>query len=322
MEKERAFAVDIIKFLAAFIITWSHFEKPLGDYSALATGGAFGDTIFFFVSGYTLLLSKKGNGFFNWYKRRINRIYPTVFAWALLTSLFLKNQSNMLEVLLSGGGFFVTCIMVFYLLFYPVKKYMSNHMGGAILLAFSVQLIAYFFVNHEEFLPDYLWQWSSYFIAMLVGAMVGRKQMESGFDTKRRIKTCEAAAGVVVSAALYYILMYIDGLWHFASAFRIIPLLGFGLFLFHMCNADFCKSYYNKPWCNLIIMTIGSLCLEIYIVQIQLLTDKMNFLFPLNLLLMFVIIFSGAYILKVASNLWSQTFSDRDYNWKSMLKVY
>ena len=133
---QRDFVIDLLKFIAVFFITWSHFELPLGRYSALATGGAFGDTLFFFVSGYTLLLSKRGNGFFNWYKRRINRIYPTVFAWALLTSLFIKSDCNMLEVLLSGGGFFVSCIMVFYLLFYPVKKYMSNHMGGGSFVGF------------------------------------------------------------------------------------------------------------------------------------------------------------------------------------------
>ena len=38
---QRDYSIDILKCLAALIITWSHFEKPLGDYSFLATGGDF-----------------------------------------------------------------------------------------------------------------------------------------------------------------------------------------------------------------------------------------------------------------------------------------
>ena len=55
-------------------------ELLYGKYNALATGGAIGDVLFFFCSGFTLFLGKMGR-FDNWYKRRINRIYPTVFAW-------------------------------------------------------------------------------------------------------------------------------------------------------------------------------------------------------------------------------------------------
>ena len=47
-------------------------------FSILATGGAIGDVLFLFVSGYTLFLGNMDLKFDNWYKRRINRIYPTL----------------------------------------------------------------------------------------------------------------------------------------------------------------------------------------------------------------------------------------------------
>jgi peptidoglycan/LPS O-acetylase OafA/YrhL len=53
-KSQRDAAIDILRFFAVFFITWSHFDLPLGKYGALATGGAFGDTLFFFISGYTL----------------------------------------------------------------------------------------------------------------------------------------------------------------------------------------------------------------------------------------------------------------------------
>ena len=44
--KERNIGIDILKFIAALIITNSHMELLYGKYSALATGGAIGDVLF------------------------------------------------------------------------------------------------------------------------------------------------------------------------------------------------------------------------------------------------------------------------------------
>lgn len=54
--KQRDISIDILKFLAVLAITNSHMEILYGDYNFLATGGAIGDVLFFFASGYTLFL--------------------------------------------------------------------------------------------------------------------------------------------------------------------------------------------------------------------------------------------------------------------------
>lgn len=54
--KERNIGIDILKFFAALLITNSHMELLYGKYSILATGGAIGDVLFFFCSGFTLFL--------------------------------------------------------------------------------------------------------------------------------------------------------------------------------------------------------------------------------------------------------------------------
>lgn len=86
--KQRNIGIDILKCFAAIVITNSHMDILYPKFGALATGGAIGDVLFFFCSGFTLFLGRMGR-FDNWYKRRINRIYPTVFAWAILGSLYL-----------------------------------------------------------------------------------------------------------------------------------------------------------------------------------------------------------------------------------------
>lgn len=101
--KSHNISIDILKFFAALLITNSHMELLYGKYSMLATGGSIGDVLFFFASGFTLFLGRMGR-FDNWYKRRINRIYPTVFAWATLSSFVLGYQNDMKYTVIHGGG--------------------------------------------------------------------------------------------------------------------------------------------------------------------------------------------------------------------------
>lgn len=81
------------------------------------------------------------------------------------------------------------------------------------------------------------------------------------------------------------------------------------------------KRLYNNRilgWC---IKFIGGLCLEIYLAQSVLFTDKMNSVFPLNIFIMFVIIIFAAYILRCFARIFSQTFKDGDYDWKAIVKL-
>ena len=105
--KDRDTSIDILKCLAAIAITNSHMDVLYHPYEQLATGGAIGDVLFFFCSGFTLFYGRMGR-FDNWYKRRINRIYPTIFAWAIISSIFFDNNHNMKDILISGGGWFVS----------------------------------------------------------------------------------------------------------------------------------------------------------------------------------------------------------------------
>lgn len=100
--KERDYSIDILKFLAVFLIINSHMDALYVKYSMLATGGAIGDVLFLFASGYTLLLSKRCQSFDNWYKRRVNRIYPSVFVCTIMAALFTRRSS--LDLLAFGGG--------------------------------------------------------------------------------------------------------------------------------------------------------------------------------------------------------------------------
>ena len=59
-EKDRNVALDVLKFLAAFMITNCHLGSMYGKYAILATGGWIGDSLFFFCSGFALFLKPMG----------------------------------------------------------------------------------------------------------------------------------------------------------------------------------------------------------------------------------------------------------------------
>ncbi len=112
---KRNVSIDILKFLAVLLITNSHFDIMYAHFDRLATGGAFGDALFFFCSGFTLFLGRMGR-FDNWYKRRIGRIYPSVFGWTIVASFCFCSTNSMRTTILRGGGGYITPIMFKYLL--------------------------------------------------------------------------------------------------------------------------------------------------------------------------------------------------------------
>ena len=93
--RERDFSIDIIKCLAVFMIVNSHADIAFPQYKIFATGGAIGDALFLFCSGYTIFLGKMRD-FGNYYKRRISRIYPSSVG-CLVIMMLLPWWSNNFE---------------------------------------------------------------------------------------------------------------------------------------------------------------------------------------------------------------------------------
>ena len=144
--KNRDYSIDILKFLAVFLIINSHMDALYVKYSILATGGAIGDVLFLFASGYTLLLSKRNLRFDNWYKRRINRIYPSVLVCVVMGALLRNENSLTLSAL--WGGEFIVAIMTYYILIYWIKKYAIKFIPH--IIAFTVSLPCWCISYHSH----------------------------------------------------------------------------------------------------------------------------------------------------------------------------
>lgn len=318
--KERNIGIDILKFFAALLITNSHMGMLYGKYDILATGGAIGDVLFFFCSGFTLFLGRMGR-FDNWYKRRINRIYPTVFAWAILSAFFFNLHQSMDYTIIHGGGWFVTCIMLYYVMLYFIQRFLLHHLKWVFGIVALICIAWYFIMDRPADYNMYgatYFKWGHYFLFMLLGAMMGISQKQWKFNFKTDF------IKLIGSIFIYYAILFAGRIYTLFSELQIIsliPLLFIVYYFYKVCSSDTLKKWYTNRYIGWSIKFIGGLCLEIYLVQGVLFTENMNHIFPINILIMFLIIFAVAYLLRCGSRIFSQTFKDGEYDWQAVFKL-
>ncbi len=146
--------IEMLKFIAAIIIVNSHMGDLYVHYPQLATGGAIGDALFFFCSGFGLALSRK-RSFDNYYKRRIGRIYPAIFCYAIITSFLFHRDTDMKTIVLYGGGWFISCIMVYYIIYWFIHRYIFDRLKYIILVVFVFSIIWFFLFDNHGYINIY-----------------------------------------------------------------------------------------------------------------------------------------------------------------------
>ena len=128
----RILGLDFLKFMAVVMITNSHFIPVYKDVNVnLATLGVHGNALFFYVSGFLLVngLRKKQERFDNWYKKRLQRLWPAVFLWAVMAAICWGDVLTWQKILLAPNYWFLQTIAIYYFLFYWVDRLCLNRGG-------------------------------------------------------------------------------------------------------------------------------------------------------------------------------------------------
>ena len=318
---KRDLGIDIMKFLAVLLITNSHMDifYP-SSLSILGTGGAIGDAFFFFCSGFTLFLKPVGR-FDTFYKKRINRIYPSIFALAAIRCLVLGTNIRVEELFFhTAGGWFLDCIMIYYIVLWLIAKTMIKKLSLAFILTSIIIVVSYILWNKPDdfrIYGDNYFKWIAFFIVMLSGAIAGKSQH----------KECSAVkSGVILitsTIAFYAILMFttrIPAIFNL-QILSIIPLILITYYTYRLCNSSFAIKFLNSKVLNWIVMFVGGLCLEVLITQGILIRLNIGLKFPLNYIATFLLIIIFAYITRCVSRLFVQTFREKEYNWKEIFKA-
>lgn len=306
-------AIDWLKAFAVFLVMNSHMGMCYPKIQFLATGGAIGDALFFFASGFTLFLGRKMS-FDNWYKRRINRIYPSIIATAIIAWAIWDNQDSIGDILLSKRYWFIGCILIYYILLYPIKNYKDGALANiSMIVGGFIACILYFafFNNGIPFYSDGLYRCIAFFLIMLQGAIIGKNAKNMAFRP--------AHIGLLlVSVAFFYLFFYL-GRNNWLILFSFVALLGITYYTYLLCCAPLLRRLYENKWVGQLIFIVSQCCLEVYLIQKYVFTEKLNDYFPLNIPLIMLAVLLAAYIVKTIAQFISQTFRSEPYSWNKML---
>ncbi|MDO4184908.1 MAG: acyltransferase family protein [Bacteroidales bacterium] len=320
---KRDISVDIVKFIAVFLIINSHADIMYPHLSVLATGGAIGDCLFLFVSGFTLFLGEM-KPFPSFYKRRINRIFPSVIASVLFIHLITLSP-NIPVVEFLGGGF-IEAIMIYYILLWLIRKFVPSKTEWIVFAVLVFSFVVYLLFFPYKYETGYKgmygittpFRWIPYFGFMLMGACVGLKRELICYSLKKDIFVFFVCLflfyGIQLSAKHYSLMAPFQ-------IFTLIPLMGIVYYLYKICHCRLFADLYKTKVGNKMIMLVSGLCLESYLIQFNLITDKLNSIWPLNLLLISVFIIACSYIVRCMARFFMQTFQKDDYNWQKIIEI-
>ena len=128
----------------------------------------------------------------------------------------------------------------------------------------------------------------------------------------------------LVGIAIFYIIQFGSKHLSWFAPFiflSIFPLLWSIRYLFDVCSGAWAKKMMQNRFFYFIIMLIGGLCLEVYLVQYDIIAYESSTSWPVNLLKVFLKSLVCAYIVRCLARFFLQTLRTERYEWKEMISL-
>jgi peptidoglycan/LPS O-acetylase OafA/YrhL len=177
----------LMLFMATALITLSHLDAFVPD-PRIATGGAIGNSLFFFLSGYGLAMSLNASdpsagppSLLDYMRKRLLRLYPAVVivACAMLATqrIAITSLADFAAVFFWPTPFwFISAVVVFYAPVFFLARLRPAQIGIAMALLLVPYAIWYSQLDLSQFVvegPD-RFKWINYFGIVLLGCLVAR----------------------------------------------------------------------------------------------------------------------------------------------------
>lgn len=265
----------LMLFLATVLITLSHLDPFVPD-PRITTGGAIGNSLFFFLSGYGLAMSLNATGsdaslpsLLAYLRKRLLRLYPAVLivAGAMLVAgrIDITGIADFAAVFLWPTPFwFISAVVVFYI---PVF-YLARLKPTGIAMAMALLVIPYIFFYSQLDLSKFVvegrdyFKWINYFGITLLGCLVARLKLTPRFSVF-------TVAGLLVSLLLFLVskltvFKYDVGYMQFLFHVWMYPIIYFSFQVFS--SETVLQKIRATPVFPAIALLAG-LTLEIYLTQ-------------------------------------------------------
>ena len=295
--------VSFIRFVAAVLITNSHFDAlyPAG-FSWLSTGGALGNALFFFVSGWTLYLSRRSN-FAEWIVRRYTRIFPSAWIFYLCVLAAGAGTYAVADFLTLSPHWFLNAIVVFYPVFFFITKFFEKRLLWFVALTAIPLAGTFFALPHEGYILEsgtLCLRWYAYFAIMLLGAFAARNRetlFGGSAPVKKKCVILEMGGGITCLAA-HYLVQWATPRFGVPEIQLAAPIFLAGTtFCFFFAARDFCRVITFPPFLQKPISGLSALTLEIYLVQFLIIECCADFSFPAGFCSAALLIASSAFVL-------------------------
>lgn len=323
--RERDTALDLLKVIAVLLITNSHFKVLYQDINpALATGGVPGNAIFFFVSGFALTLGSSAKGsYIDFVKNKIRRLMPTFIVWNIFANMIALKDISWKDFILIPEYWFVQCIFIMYLLIYPFlrmdkKTFMCLIMASVLIMLSMMLLFPY---PDRSVFNDVTLRYFCYLTPFIFGLYCGIHNNM----VKSQCKYRDGLIGLVLFVSYFAVVSFgkcKENWMYYTEILALIPLNLFIFFLYRFFSLkNISKMVKNNKLLFFCIRFMSLLSLQIYVVQFYLITDNYNRFFPLNFLIVFLIIIINAYGLYVFTRFFEQTLSKESWNLRKILHI-
>lgn len=329
--------ITFAKFIATFLVMNSHMSICYPKLAYLATGGAIGNALFFFISGFTLFLGGH-TSFGDFIKKRLSRIYPVVIAMAILSCLFWGNDSNIVRQI--TYYWFINCIIIYYIILWVIRHY---NIPLTFVTLFSLIITVLVFILGYDFKGGLMYgndsyRYFIYFTYMAFGAYLA--VMQNGYYGSKSNKenqgsrlfkldinkfkysmlhTVLVITSLITCVMLWYGITYLSK--SYIQVFSLLPLYGICIGIYMIGHMYIMKRLIKYRIIKSIIVFCGNLCLEVYLIQKYIFTDFLNCFFPINIPIVMLMVLLSAKVLQIAGRFISQTFAPGPYIWYDLIKL-
>ncbi len=309
-------AVDVAKCLAALLIVNSHLgELYPPSLAPLATGGAIGNALFFYCSGYALGLGRFG-AFLPWYKRRLARIMPSFLVCTVVCSYVLGRAWWPV----AAHYWFVRCILAHYVAIYAVRARLMGRKALVCLLSAAAIVAWWAFLERpqDDIYASAYFLWLHYFPCTLVGLFAA---------ASRRLGPPPAvsAAAAAAMAAVYYGSRAVAVGSVQLGVLQLVAVPAIAVLPHFAVNAarSGAVSRAMATGAGRAVRFVGGLSLEIYMVHFLVADACRSLPVPLGLALALPASILFAYLLRALVRLMLQTFDGgrADYDFRSVFRM-
>lgn len=310
-----------LRFLAIILVINSHMDT-LYPMPIFATGGAIGNSLFFMLSAYGLLLSEsyRPQSLVEYYTKRIVRIYPVVWTNILflilpLAGFYYMTSSNMYPYLVQffslddSLGFigmifyppfwFLQALMFFYLIgFFFIKNYTKKKINYAFICLIVLYVVSY--IQFEDFSTLVIEQTIAF--KLIFYAMVFLFGIYLASENQKIVYSgIQDFVILLLLIALVYIhkFMWMKGIsteFQFLQQLLILPILYYFMKISH--SSFILNTIMRQKILSSAITLIGAMTLELYIIHgiIRPLFREYIPSFPENVILYLLFVFLISYI--------------------------